>query len=217
MSVADALDSVAGYTICNDLTTRSLVPRTDIPMMGTDWLRAKNFPTFYPTGPWLVPARFVPDPLDLGIRLSLNGTTMQKSNTGDMIFGPAQLISYISRYATLQPGRHGHHRIPAGKRLALGPLPAARRRPGVRRSTAWACSAPAASPRRTANRRKPVMTILLDDGTVQSVFDWNPAIAAHPRRLRGCRRRGPLSRPGSSRGAAATSCACSAAYRATAA
>jgi 2,4-diketo-3-deoxy-L-fuconate hydrolase len=80
------------------------VPRTDIPMMGTDWLRAKNFPTFYPTGPWLVPAQFVADPLDLGIRLSLNGTTMQKSNTGDMIFGPAQLISYISQYAVLQPG-----------------------------------------------------------------------------------------------------------------
>jgi 2-keto-4-pentenoate hydratase/2-oxohepta-3-ene-1,7-dioic acid hydratase in catechol pathway len=104
VSTAEALDHVAGYTICNDLTTRSLVPRTDIPMMGTDWLRAKNFPTFYPTGPWLVPARFVPDPLDLGIRLSLNGTTMQKSNTRDMIFGPAQLISYISRYAVLQPG-----------------------------------------------------------------------------------------------------------------
>jgi 2,4-diketo-3-deoxy-L-fuconate hydrolase len=104
VSVADALDHVAGYTICNDLTTRSLVPRTDIPMMGTDWLRAKNFPTFYPTGPWLVPARFVPDPLDLGIRLSLNGTTMQKSSTADMIFGPAQLISYISRHALLEPG-----------------------------------------------------------------------------------------------------------------
>ena len=42
---------VAGYTICNDLTTRSLVPRKDIPMMGTDWMRAKNFPTFFPTGP----------------------------------------------------------------------------------------------------------------------------------------------------------------------
>lgn len=102
--VAEALDYVAGYTICNDLTTRSLVPRDDIPMMGTDWMRAKNFPTFFPTGPWLVPASFVPDPLNLGITLRLNGTTMQKSNSGDMIFGPAQLISYISRHAILQPG-----------------------------------------------------------------------------------------------------------------
>ena len=102
--VADALDYVAGYTICNDLTTRSLVPRKDIPMMGTDWMRAKNFPTFFPTGPFLVPATFVPDPLNLRIQLRLNGETMQDSNTGDMIFGPAELISYISRFAELRPG-----------------------------------------------------------------------------------------------------------------
>src|SRR4051794_23124315 len=73
VSVADALDHVAGYTICNDLTTRSLVPRTDIPMMGTDWLRAKNFPTFYPTGPWLGPAHVLADPPHLRIRLALPG------------------------------------------------------------------------------------------------------------------------------------------------
>jgi 2,4-diketo-3-deoxy-L-fuconate hydrolase len=99
-----AMEHVAGYTICNDLTTRSLVPRTDIPMMGTDWLRAKNFPTFFPTGPWLVPAAFVADPLKLGIRLRLNGETMQESNTGDMVFGPAELIAYLSRFVELRPG-----------------------------------------------------------------------------------------------------------------
>ncbi|PBC51672.1 hydrolase [Rhodococcus sp. ACPA1] len=104
VTVAGALDYVAGYTICNDLTTRSLVPRRDIAMMGTDWMRAKNFPTFYPTGPWLVPAAFVPDPLNLGIRLRLNGDTMQDSTTGDMVFGPAELISYISRFVELEPG-----------------------------------------------------------------------------------------------------------------
>ena len=104
VSAETALDYVAGYTICNDITTRSLVPRPDIPMMGTDWLRAKNFPTFFPTGPWLVPAAFVPDPLTLGIRLRLNGETMQDSNTGDMVFGPAELIAYLSRFVELQPG-----------------------------------------------------------------------------------------------------------------
>lgn len=104
VGVEEALDSVAGYTICNDLTTRSLVGRPDIPMMGTDWMRAKNQPTFYPTGPYLVPARFVPDPLNLDITLRLNGETMQKGVTGDMIFGPAALISYISRHVTLRPG-----------------------------------------------------------------------------------------------------------------
>lgn len=104
VSAESALEHAAGYTICNDITTRSLVPRTDMPMMGTDWLRAKNFPTFFPTGPWLVPAAFVPDPLALGIRLRLNGETMQDSSTGDMVFGPAELIAYLSRFVELQPG-----------------------------------------------------------------------------------------------------------------
>lgn len=104
VTAAGALDHVAGYTICNDLTTRSLVGRTDMPMMGTDWLRSKNAPTFYPTGPWLVPAAFVPDPMDLEIRLRLNGEMMQKGNTADMVFGPAELISYLSGLVTLQPG-----------------------------------------------------------------------------------------------------------------
>jgi 2-keto-4-pentenoate hydratase/2-oxohepta-3-ene-1,7-dioic acid hydratase in catechol pathway len=104
VSADSALDYVAGYTICNDITTRSLVPRRDMPMMGTDWLRAKNFPTFFPTGPWLVPAAFVPDPLALGIRLRLNGEKMQDSNTGDMVFGPAELIAYLSQFVELRPG-----------------------------------------------------------------------------------------------------------------
>ena len=104
VSVDDALSYVAGYTICNDITTRSLVGRLDIPMMGTDWLRAKNSPTFFPTGPWLVPAMFVPDPMKLGIRLRLNGKTMQDSTTSDMVFGIAELIAYISQWAEMQPG-----------------------------------------------------------------------------------------------------------------
>lgn len=104
ISVEQALEHVAGYTICNDLTTRSLVARTDVRMMGTDWMRAKNFPTFFPTGPWLVPAAFVPDPLDLRIQLRLNGEAMQDSNTGDMVFGPAELIAYISKFTRLEPG-----------------------------------------------------------------------------------------------------------------
>ncbi|MFC8360053.1 fumarylacetoacetate hydrolase family protein [Streptomyces griseorubiginosus] len=73
-------------------------------MMGADWLRAKNQPTFFPTGPYLVPARFVPDPLNLDITLRLNGETMQKGSTGDMIFTPAALISYLSRPVILHPG-----------------------------------------------------------------------------------------------------------------
>jgi 2,4-diketo-3-deoxy-L-fuconate hydrolase len=104
VSEDDAMGHVAGYTICNDLTTRSLVPRKDIPMMGTDWMRSKNHPTFFPTGPYLVPAAFVPDPHNLEIMLALNGKVMQKGHTGDMIFNIPKLISYISSLIALRPG-----------------------------------------------------------------------------------------------------------------
>ena len=73
-------------------------------MMGTDWMRSKNQPGFYPTGPYVVPARFVADPHDLDITLRLNGKVMQKGNTGDMVFDIPALISYISHRLALQPG-----------------------------------------------------------------------------------------------------------------
>ena len=58
----NALEHVAGYTICNDITTRSLVYRRDLKAIGTDWFAAKNAPTFLPTGPFLVPAVFAGRP-----------------------------------------------------------------------------------------------------------------------------------------------------------
>ena len=100
--VADALDHVAGYTICNDLTTRDLVHRPDLAAIGSDWVRGKNSPTFLPTGPWLVPARFVPDPGALRITLRLNGEVMQDETTADMIFDVARLVSYVSATVGLQ-------------------------------------------------------------------------------------------------------------------
>jgi 2-keto-4-pentenoate hydratase/2-oxohepta-3-ene-1,7-dioic acid hydratase in catechol pathway len=99
-----ALDHVAGYTIANDLTTRDLVYRPDLEAIGTDWLRAKNAPTFLPLGPWIVPARFVSDPQDLTITLSVDGTVMQDESTSDMIFDVATLVSYASTLVTLHPG-----------------------------------------------------------------------------------------------------------------
>ncbi|HTZ06445.1 MAG TPA: fumarylacetoacetate hydrolase family protein [Gaiellaceae bacterium] len=99
-----ALEHVAGYTICNDITTRDLVHRPDLGPIGSDWVRAKNSPTFLPTGPWLVPARFVPDPMNLQIRLELNGEVMQDESTADMIFDVAQLVSYASERVELLPG-----------------------------------------------------------------------------------------------------------------
>jgi 2-keto-4-pentenoate hydratase/2-oxohepta-3-ene-1,7-dioic acid hydratase in catechol pathway len=99
-----AAEHIAGYTICNDITARSLVGRRDMPMLGTDWLRSKNQPTFFPTGPYLVPARFVPDPAALEIELRLNGETMQHATTGDLLFGIDELIAYTSSIVALEPG-----------------------------------------------------------------------------------------------------------------
>jgi len=100
----EALRHVAGYTICNDVTTRDLVYRPDLGKIGTDWLRSKNAPTFLPTGPVLVPSVFVGDPMDLRISLSLNGKVMQDESTKDMIFDVPRLISYASHITALQPG-----------------------------------------------------------------------------------------------------------------
>jgi 2-keto-4-pentenoate hydratase/2-oxohepta-3-ene-1,7-dioic acid hydratase in catechol pathway len=90
--------------VCNDLTTRDLVYRPDLPAIGTDWLRAKNAPTFLPTGPFLVPAAFVADPMDLRITLRLNGQVMQDETTADMIFGVDRLIEHVSRVTEMRPG-----------------------------------------------------------------------------------------------------------------
>src|SRR5262249_4128296 len=81
-----ALDVVAGYTISNDITTRDRVLRPDIPGIGTDWFRSKCAPSFFPTGPYIVPAVHVEDPEHLEIRLLLNGKLMQQASTSEMVF-----------------------------------------------------------------------------------------------------------------------------------
>ena len=99
-----ALSHVAGYAIVNDISARDLIARTDYKMLGTDWLRSKGQPGFLPFGPYLVPARFVPDPQNLRLRLSLNGQIMQDESTADMLFDVARQIEYISQYTALLPG-----------------------------------------------------------------------------------------------------------------
>lgn len=104
VSEAEALEHVAGYTICNDVTTRDLVRRLDMPVIGSDWLRSKNAPRFLPTGPYLVPSRFVADPNDLRITLRLNGDVMQDESTADMMFEVPRLVAYASSVTQLRPG-----------------------------------------------------------------------------------------------------------------
>ncbi|MFJ8048365.1 fumarylacetoacetate hydrolase family protein [Streptomyces luteogriseus] len=122
VSEARALEHVAGYTIANDLTDRSTVFRRDMKAIGTDWLRCKNAPGFTPLGPWIVPAASIADPGDLRVTLKLNGETMQDESTGDMLFGIARLVSYISRTALLLPGDLVLTGSPAGNGIHWGRL-----------------------------------------------------------------------------------------------
>jgi 2-keto-4-pentenoate hydratase/2-oxohepta-3-ene-1,7-dioic acid hydratase in catechol pathway len=104
VSESRAMDYVAGYTICNDITTRDRLYRPDLGKIGTDWVRAKNSPTFLPTGPYLVPAAFVADPEALRITLRHNGLIRQNELAKDMIFGIPRLVSYASSLTDLSPG-----------------------------------------------------------------------------------------------------------------
>jgi len=96
---SDALDYVAGYAICNDLSERSLQKGGP-----GEWIKAKSYDTFGPLGPWLVTTDAVPDPQQLGLTLDLNGIRMQTGSTSTMIFSVATLVAYISQYMSLMPG-----------------------------------------------------------------------------------------------------------------
>ncbi|GHB75248.1 hydrolase [Streptomyces viridiviolaceus] len=122
VSVAEAPEYIAGYTIANDLTDRATVFRRDMPQIGTDWLRSKNAPGFTPLGPWIVPAESVADPGDLRVTLKLNGETMQDESTKDMIFGVARMVAYASQTAQLLPGDLVLTGSPAGNGMHWGRL-----------------------------------------------------------------------------------------------
>ena len=98
VSEGDALSRVFGYSAANDLSARDLQTRT------SQWLLGKTMDKFMPIGPYLVTADEVPDPQRLAIRTWLNGELRQDSNTDDMIFPVAEIVSYISRHFTLEPG-----------------------------------------------------------------------------------------------------------------
>jgi 2,4-diketo-3-deoxy-L-fuconate hydrolase len=97
-----ALEHVAGYTISNDISTRDVMHRPGFPM--TDFLMTKSRPTFFPTGPYIVPREFVPDYRALRITLSVNGEVMQDEGVDDIIYGVERLVAYASSVTTLQAG-----------------------------------------------------------------------------------------------------------------
>ena len=98
VSPANALEAVAGYVCVNDVSARNLQ------FADGQWTRGKSPDTFCPVGPALVPRDEIPDPQSLAIRAILNGQTMQESTTGNMVFGVADLIAYITQVITLEPG-----------------------------------------------------------------------------------------------------------------
>jgi 2-keto-4-pentenoate hydratase/2-oxohepta-3-ene-1,7-dioic acid hydratase in catechol pathway len=112
----DALDYVAGYCIGNDVSERSLQKGGP-----GEWIKAKSYDSFGPLGPWLVTADEIPDPQNLDLSLDLNGERMQTGNTSTMIFSVAELVSYISRYMTLQPGDVITTGTPPGVGMARNP------------------------------------------------------------------------------------------------
>jgi 2,4-didehydro-3-deoxy-L-rhamnonate hydrolase len=99
-----AMDYVAGYTVCNDISARDLQFPEEHKPLGGDWVRAKNRPTFLPTGPFFVPADQVDDHRQLRITLDLNGQRMQDALPAGMLFDVPSLIAAASAAATLLPG-----------------------------------------------------------------------------------------------------------------
>jgi 2,4-diketo-3-deoxy-L-fuconate hydrolase len=129
VSESEALSHVAGYCIVNDLSERAFQ------LEGTgQWVKGKSADTFGPIGPYLVSADAVPDPQNLDLWLEVDGHRYQNGNTATMVFGVAYLVSYLSRFMSLQSGdiistgtppgvglgQHPPTYLKAGNRMRLG-------------------------------------------------------------------------------------------------
>ncbi|HEX7985491.1 MAG TPA: fumarylacetoacetate hydrolase family protein [Duganella sp.] len=99
VSEQDALKHVAGYCVVNDVSERAFQLE-----MGTQWDKGKGCDTFGPIGPWLVTPEDIYDVQKLDLYLDLNGKRMQTGSTETMIFSVAHIISYLSKFMTLEPG-----------------------------------------------------------------------------------------------------------------
>jgi len=118
VSEADALNHVAGYLICNDVSERHWQLER-----GPTWDKGKGFDTFAPLGPWVVTADEIRDPQNLAMWLDVNGQRMQTGNTKTMIFSVAKLVSYISQCMTLKPGDVVTTGTPPGVGAGIKPNP----------------------------------------------------------------------------------------------
>ena len=99
-----ALEHVAGFMTTNDVSCRDMQMRADRPALRSDWLGGKSHDNFAPMGPFLVPRAFVPDHMNLFIRLTVNGQIKQDGNTSQFIFTPEEQIEYASNILTIETG-----------------------------------------------------------------------------------------------------------------
>jgi 2-keto-4-pentenoate hydratase/2-oxohepta-3-ene-1,7-dioic acid hydratase in catechol pathway len=113
--LASAMDYVVGYTIVNDVSAR------DIQLSTSQWTLGKSFPTFTPLGPAITTADEIPDPHALAISLTIDGETLQSSNTSDLIFKIPELIAYLSSITPLEAGDIISTGTPEGVGLGRNP------------------------------------------------------------------------------------------------
>ena len=112
--------AIAGYMVVNDLTARDKVRRSDAGAIGADWVAAKGSPGFLPTGPYFVPAPFIPDPQDLEMTLKVNGEIKQQDRTSGMTFDIVRQLEFLTTFARLTPGDILCTGTPAGNGVATG-------------------------------------------------------------------------------------------------
>ena len=120
---ADALDHVAGYCVINDVSERDFQTKRS-----GQWTKGKSHDTFGPIGPWLVTKDEVPDPQNLAMWLEVDGHRYQDGSTRTMVYGVAFLVSYLSRFMSLQPGDIISTGTPPG--VGMGQKPPVFLRPG---------------------------------------------------------------------------------------
>ncbi|UUO24191.1 fumarylacetoacetate hydrolase family protein [Colwellia sp. M166] len=123
VSEEDAHEYIAGYCVCNDVSERTFQLEK-----GSQWDKGKGCDTFGPIGPWLVTSDEVKDPNNLAMHLAVNGKTFQNGNSKTMVFKPAYIVSYLSKFMSLQPGDIISTGTPPG--VGLGQTPPLYLKPG---------------------------------------------------------------------------------------
>lgn len=116
VSEQDALDYISGYCVVNDVSERAFQTERS-----GQWTKGKSSDTFGPIGPWLVTRDDVPDPQNLSMWLTVNGTSMQDGSSNTMVYGVAYLVSYLSQFMTLHPGDIISTGTPPGVGMGMTP------------------------------------------------------------------------------------------------